>query len=443
MKIENYSENVQNLLREKQIRPGDRIRVWKGDLVFEGILMPRIEVGDRDSLTVKLDSGYNLGIKITDEVTFEKLGVRRRLEVFPSRKIVKNPDLPSISIFSTGGTIASRVSYVTGGVIWSMTPEEIFFTIPELQEITNLEETKILFKVPSENMIPKYWKIMAMESAKALESSDGLVIMHGTDTLHYSAAALSFMLKNLSKPVVLVGAQRSTDRGSADGPMNLICSAHVACSEIAEVSIVMHGNLDDDYCLINKGCKTRKMHTSRRDAFRPINSLPIGKVWQDGRIDILDRNYKKRRGGRVEADTRFEERIALIKAYPGAKPDIIDYYLEREYKGIVIEATGLGHVPMGENDWYPNIKAAIFEGVPIVFAPQTLYGRLHPFVYEVGRKLWDVGVIHAGDMLPEVAYVKLGFVLGHTNDMKKVREMMSTNMVGELSNRIETRTFLS
>ncbi len=442
MRIENYSERVLSVLKEGGIQLGDRVEVRKGDRVYEGILMPRIELGDRDSLTVKLDNGYNVGIKVTEKVRIEKLGEGRKLDIFPTRRIVKKTKLPSISIFSTGGTIASRVSYLTGGVIWSMTPEEIFFTVPELQEITNLRETRILFKVPSENMTPKYWKIMAKESAKALESSDGLVIMHGTDTLHYSGAALSFMLKNLTKPVVLVGAQRSTDRGSADGPMNLICSAHVAYSNIAEVSIVMHAKMDDDYCLINRGCKTRKMHTSRRDAFRPINGLPIGKVWQDGRIEVLDDNYRRRSEGKVEVDTRFEDRVALIKAYPGARPDIIDYYVEKGYKGMVVEATGLGHVPMGDIDWYPSIKGALEEGVPIVFAPQTLYGRLHPLVYEVGRRLWDVGVIYAGDMLPEVAYVKLSFILGHTRKMERVREMMLTNMVGELSERIETRTFL-
>mgnify|MGYP000474586555 CR=1 FL=1 len=437
-----YPEEILERLEREGIKPGDRVRVVKDGVEYVGILMPRIELGDRESLIIKQDNGYNVGVKVTKDTVIERVGEGRKLEVFPARKVEENPELPSITIFSTGGTIAARVSYLTGGVIWSMTPEEIFFTVPELQEIVNLKETKILFRVFSENMIPKYWRIMAEEAARALKSSDGLIIMHGTDTLHYTGAALSFMLKNLTKPVVLVGAQRSTDRGSADGPMNLICSAHVACSDIAEVCIVMHANMSDDYCLINRGCRTRKMHTSRRDAFRPINSHPIGKVWMDGRIEIIDESYRRRGEGEVEADTRFEERVALIKAYPGARPDIIDYYVDKGYRGIVIEATGLGHVPMGEIDWYPSIKRAIEEGVAVVFAPQTLYGRLHPLVYEPGRKLYQLGVIYAGDMLPEVAYVKLGFVLGHTRDMEEVREMMLRNIAGEIGERLEYDTYL-
>lgn len=129
-------------------------------------------------------------------------------------------------------------------------------------------------------MKPKHWIKIAHEVAKSLNSGDsGVVVAHGTDTMGYTAAALSFMLRDLGKPVILVGAQRSSDRPSSDAAMNLICSVRMSTSDVAEVMVVMHGETGDTYCLAHRGTKVRKMHTSRRDAFRSINDVPIAKVW--------------------------------------------------------------------------------------------------------------------------------------------------------------------
>lgn len=444
-----YSKNIRDVLKRAKIAPGDKILVKKKEEVYEGLLMPKPEVGgDANSIVIKLANGYNIGIKWQAGVKIKKLGGGKKLEAFPSAKISAKAGLPSISMIVTGGTIGSRVSYETGGVAPLSKPEHLFFMAPEIGKIVNVRKIERPFTKFSENMDPTDWQNIAKNAAKLLNSNDkGLMITHGTDTLHYTAAALSFMLKNLNKPVVLTYSQRSSDRGSTDASMNLICAAHVAAKwDGAEVVLVGHGTENDDFCLINRGTKVRKMHSSRRDTFRPINELPIGKVWPDGKIEILNKNYRRRGGAneKVIADTKFEERVALVKAYPGARPDVIDFLVSKKYRGIVIEATGLGHVPTDESryNWLPAIKRAIEKGVVIAAAAQTLYGRLDPLVYDAGRKLVQVGVIFCEDMLPEVAYVKLGYVLAHAKKSEEIKRLMLTNIAGEISKRIEPRAFL-
>ncbi len=442
-----YAQVVERELRKRKIEPGDRVAVSTAAGSFEGILLPRIESGSADALIIKLDSGYNAGVKFDAKAKIEKRPEKTVLEKTQRRPMPKRDDLPKIGMVATGGTIASRVDYRMGGVKTILSPEEIFYNAPELAGIASFDKISRPFTAWSENMTPKEWSAIAKETAKLLNSGvDGAIVTHGTDTLHYTAAALSFMLKNLGKPVALVGAQRSPDRGSFDGAMNLACAAHYAGkSGIAEVATVMHGTGNDDYCIAIRGTKVRKMHTSRRDAFRPINDLPLARVWPDGRIEKLQ-EVRPAHGGKVEADVKFEEKTALVKAYPGSPPELIEFLIEKKFKGIVVEATALGQVSTYTLDkkfsWTPAIKRAVDEGVTVAFATQCLYGTTSPYVYEPARLMQSLGVIHCQDMLPEVAYVKLGFVLGHESKPEKVRELMLTNVAGEINERLTEKHFL-
>jgi glutamyl-tRNA(Gln) amidotransferase subunit D len=443
-----YSSEIELLLKSKKITPGDRIEAVKKDASYEGILLPRTAVGDQSCLVLKLDNGYNIGVKFEKGMQIKKLPGKKALERFPKLQFKQKADLPKISLLATGGTIASRIDYLTGGVKMAFTPQEIFFAVPELVSIASFKTVKELSNLASEDLWYKNWQQMAEEAAKELnKGARGVIITHGTDTMHFSSAALSFMLNNLSGPVIFTGAQRSSDRGSSDTTMNLICAAQIATkSNIAEVGVCMHAESSDSFCFFTRGTKVRKMHTSRRDAFRPINDLPFAKVWQSGEMQVLNQNYRKAGQGKTEADTKFEPRVALIKAYPGADPDFIDYLVSSDFKGIVIEGTGLGHVPTQtpepERSWIKSIQNAIRSGVPVVITSQTLYGRTHSHVYRNLRILDSAGVIWGEDMLPETAYVKLGWVLGHTNEMEKIRELMKKNIAGEISERSEFEAFL-
>jgi glutamyl-tRNA(Gln) amidotransferase subunit D len=423
------------------MNPGDRIKVKTENQTFEGILLPRSELEDEDHITIKLDNGYNIGISITDkEGHTEVLGTEEHLQVFPEIELEKKEGLPEISMIATGGTIASRLDYRTGGVHMLMEPREIFFTTPELAELVSLKRVVSPFRVGSESMTFKEYPIIAELTAKELnEGVSGVLITHGTDTLHYTSAMLSFMLQNLHKPVCLVGAQRSPDRGSFDGAINLICSALTAgYSNIGEVVIVMHGETSDTYCSVLRGTKVRKMHTTRRDAFQPINGKELARVWPSGDMEYVS-DYRARKDTDVYADTAVQEKVAFLKAHPNCNPELLDFLVDNHYKGVLIEATALGHLPTDtvnpEYSWIPAVERAREEGVHIAFATQCLYGRVNPYVYTNARLMFNLGVIYVEDMLPEVAFLKLAWVLGHTENDEEVRQMMLQNYSGEITMR--------
>jgi len=426
---------------------GDRVEVKTKTETFTGVVMPAPEE-EKDLLILKLSSGYNVPIKLTKEISAIKIG-EEKFEGLPTYR-PPFKDLPFISIITTGGTITSRVDYKTGAVAPLKTADELLLTVPELHDIVNIKRIHQPFSLLSEDMSSVEWKKIAELVEQELKDDEisGVIVTHGTDILHYTAAALSFMLKNLSKPVAIVGGQRSSDRGSFDGAQNLICAAHYCKSEIAEVAIVMHATESDDYCFATRGTKVRKMHTSRRDAFRPINELPFAKIWPSGKLEIINKNFCPRRDHHAETvlDTRFESKIALLRYFPGADPEIFENLVEKGYRGIVIEATGLGHVAVNplqkKNSWLPAIKAAVEKGILVCFAPQTIYGRLDPYVYANARLLLNAGVIFLEDMLPETAYVKLGIVLGRTKDIAQAKKLMLENISGEINKRIEPEAFL-
>lgn len=434
-----YSEEIERMLEKIGAKIGDKIRISKRGEVYEGILMPKSEFSDKKSIVIKLPSGYNVGVRYGEELKVEKLEGHKKVG-FESREIELKPVLgkPTISILSTGGTVASRVDYVSGGVYASYKASDLIKIVPELREIANIN-SKFVFGLMSEDLTVEHWRKMAREIAKELNSkTDGVVVTHGTDMMHFSTAAMSFMLKNLNKPVAFTGSQRSSDRGSSDGFMNLVCaSLFAAKSDVAEVCLVMHGSVNDDYCLAHRGTKVRKLHTSRRDAFKSINDEPIARIFANGKIEVLNKNYKKRGEGKVQVDDKLEEKVAMIKTYPNMNPEIFDFYIEKKYRGIVIEGTGLGHVPttIEKFSLIPKIKEATENGIAVCMTSQCLFGRVHPFVYANLRRAYEAGAIYCEDMLPEVAYVKLMHVLGHTKEREEVIKLMLTNMAGEINSR--------
>lgn len=417
------------------MKPGDKIRVKTKEETFEGILMPRPKLTDDQHIVLKLESGYNIGIKKNEIKTTEL--VEKQPGPKKSKKTVErhNPDKPTILILSTGGTISSKIDYRTGGVYASYTASELLEAAPELREIANIE-SKFLMNVMSEDMNPKIWVKIAREVAKEIPRVDGVVVTHGTDTMHYSTAALSFLLPNLPKPVVFTGSQRSSDRGSSDSFLNLICSTIFATQDISGVYLVMHGSMSDNYCFAHKGTKVRKMHTSRRDAFKSISEKPVAIIRADGSVDYLT-DHSERTNQDLKPVLKLEEKVAMIKAYPGMDPKIVDFYIDRGYKGIVFEGTALGHLPttLKETSLIPKIERAASEGVVMVMTTQCLYGRVHPFVYTNLREVSSRGVIYCEDMLTETAYAKLMWVLGQTKDSKKVKKLMLTNLSGEITER--------
>lgn len=436
--LEGYKGLALKTLMDVGAEIGDVIRIRKSNgAVYEGILVPRFEYGDPECIVLKLKNGYNIGLKISSEDIVEKLGEGSRLTYRVQPISRPSLNLPRVSIIGTGGTIASRVDYRTGAVTPTFTADDLYSMVPELGEIANIE-TKVLFSVFSEDMTPKHWTKIAEEVASQLENNvQGIVIAHGTDTMGYTAAALSFALHNLSAPVILVGAQRSSDRPSSDATLNLI-SAVVAAVQapFGEVAVAMHKDLSDDEVLIHRGTRVRKCHTSRRDAFKSINADPLGVV--KNRVYSQISSFFKPRSppGKLEVKPLFEEKAALIKYYPGFNPEIIEKLLDMGYRGIILEGTGLGHVG---STCIKAIERARDMGVFVGMTSQCIWGRVNMNVYYTGRDLQKAGVTPLEDMLAETAVVKLMWVLAQTDNVEEVKKLMLTNIAGEFSHKTSYR----
>ena len=435
-----YKGSSQKFLELSGISIGDIIKITKNDVSYQGILLDRAEDPDDKHLVLKLDSGYNIGIDVGGALAeLVTKGDKPNLEL-PPLDIGKDVDKPDISIVSTGGTVASVVDYKTGAVHPAFTADDLIRANPELLVHANINGEAIL-NILSENMKPEYWVKTARSVADEINSgADGVVVAHGTDTMHYTSAALNFML-DTPVPVVVTGAQRSSDRPSSDAFMNLISSVVAAKSDIAEVTLCMHAEEDDSYCLLHRGTKVRKMHTTRRDTFRSINTLPIAKI-EKGKLKLVDKNsdYKKRSNENVQLHDDLEEKVALIKSYPGIEADIIDYHIDKGYKGIVLEGTGLGHCP---ENLLPSLERAKDSDIPVVMTSQCLYGLVNMNVYSTGRKIVSAGVISVFDMIPETTYVKLIWALGQTENIEEVKKIMQTNIAGEIGEKSSEKYFLN
>ena len=417
----------ERILKKVNAELGDTIKIKKGRRTYEGILMPHHEFSGDDIVIIKLKNGYNVGIEISEDTSIEvlKKGSKEKREI--KRSIPHDPKKPTISIIGTGGTIASYVDYRTGAVHPATSAEELAFSVPEIFDICNVN-ARVAFQMFSEDLTVDHWQILAKEIAKEFNKNRvaGVVIPHGTDTMGYTSAALSFMLKNLTGPVVLVGAQRSSDRPSSDASRNLLDAALVASkSDIGEVVVVMHGEISDSFSTIHRGTKVRKLHTSRRDAFQTVNDAPLGKV-SDGVIE-LNHEYRRISNGTIEVDEKMEKDVALVYFYPGMPPEDIP-----DKKGIVLMGTGLGHI---SKSLFSRIKELRENGSTIVMTSQCIFGRINMNVYSTGRDLLKLGVVPGEDMLPETAFVKLMWVLAHAKDEENIQKLMLTNIAGEISPR--------
>ncbi len=428
-----YKGKAQEILKKYNVRVWSEAKIDTTRGTFQGIVLPRSENDDAYHIVLKLITGYNVGIAIETIQNMVENGYKKANYKIPEREFPVSKDKKNIKLFGTGGTIASRLDYRTGAVIPAFSPGELYGAVPELADICNLSTDK-LFAVFSENMGPAQYKVLAKAIGDEIKRGiDGIVIGHGTDTMHHTAAALSFMVQNPPVPIVLVGSQRSSDRPSSDAAINLIHATKTAAdSDIAEVMVCMFGSTSDEYGLLHRGTRVRKMHSSYRSAFRTIGDIPMAKVNRD-EIVPLRHDYKHRRKDRdVLVTPVFEERVSLIYYYPNMNPDIIESIIDMEYKGIVISGTGLGHI---NKPLYPAIKRAAEKGVAVYMTVQTLWGYVNMFVYDTGRDLMSIGIIPAENMLPEVAYIKLGWALGQTSDLEKVKEIMLTPICDDITER--------
>lgn len=425
-----YSESLSNLLTSLGATEGTKLKVTKDGRAFEGTLMPHHEFSAPDVLILKVKSGYNVGVKVTGsaEVTVVERPVERTKKDVP---IEFKKGLPKIVLIGTGGTIASYVDYRTGAVHPALSTSDMVNAVPEIRDIANID-ARVLFSIFSENMDPAHWQELAKAVAEEInDGADAIIIPHGTDTMGYTAAALAFMLGDVPKPVILVGAQRSSDRPSSDASSNLMaCVRFATGADRSGVFVVMHDTPGDDSFAVHIGPRVRKMHTSRRDAFHSINALPAAHLDKDGRMDVRI-DGPRVRDGKAVANVAMEGSVVLLQYYPGMDPKLFEPVFMGS-KGIVISGSGLGHVCEG---MIPLIEKATSNGSVVVLTSQCLNGRTNLNVYNTGRDMLKAGAITVLDMLPETAYVKLMWALANSDSVEQAKEIMQTPLAGEMSDR--------
>ena len=409
------------------MQPGDRIRVDRPDTTHEGVVLPS---STDEHLVVKLPAGYNVGIDREDaDVTVLEEDVHSVAEESSAGRdttVEFDEDLPTVALISTGGTIASTVDYRTGAVTARFDAEDVLRAVPELAGRANYRG-RVVANILSENMEPPLWGRLAEAVAEEIEAgADGVVVMHGTDTMQYSAAALAFALET-PVPVVFTGSQRSADRPSSDNVMNAVCAVEAATSDCAEVLVCMHETDSDDRCALHRGTRARKNHTSRRDAFETVGAPPLGTVdYETGTVSFRQ-DHRKRGDVDLAVSPGFTADVELLKFAPGMDPAFLD--VAADASGLVIEGTGLGHV---HTDLIPRIEGLIEGGTTVVMTSQCLEGRVCDRVYDTGRDLLEAGVIEAADTLPGTAMVKLMWALENGEDPETV---MGESLAGEVQSR--------
>ncbi len=431
--FQGYKGEALAVLKKFNVRVWGQATINTKRGIFTGTVLPRSENDDDKHIVLKIITGYNVGIDTDTIINMEETGYKKANYKIPEKEFPYTKGLPKVKLLGTGGTIASRLDYRTGAVIPAFSPGELYGAVPELADICNLETEK-LFAVFSENMGPEQYKKLAIAIGEEIKKgTKGIVIGHGTDTLSHTAAALTFMVQNSPIPIVLVGSQRSSDRPSSDAALNLMHATTAAGhGDIAEVMVCMFGPTSDEYGFLHRGTRVRKMHSSYRSTFRTLGDTPLATVTRAGVKPIKDSYNHRRNDTNVIIKPYFEEKVAIIYYYPNMQPDMIDSLVDNGYKGIIIAGTGLGHV---NKPLYPAIKRAQAKGVHMFMAVQTMWGYCHMFVYDTGRDLMAAGIVPASNMLPETAYIKLGWVLGQTNDPEEVKRMMLTPINDETTER--------
>ena len=438
------------MFRKFNVKLGDSVMIETNNAKHMGILIPRYEYADVNHLVLKLKNGYNIGINLEKIKSIKKTPE----ELDPTKSVIQNnmterdnagdyqdSQLSNLSLLSTGGTISSKIDYRTGGVMPALTAKELNDSIPELKKIANIDPEVVLSEY-SENIRPDHWKLMAKKIANNVLSGkyDGIILSHGTDTMHYTSAALSFALENLPIPVVLVGAQRSSDRPSSDASTNLIGACTFATrSKFSGVFVAMHHTISDDVIACHIGTRVRKNHTSRRDAFHSIDISPFSLVKKD-QIEMCpqyaDLKFHERNKNLENLIVRsnFDDKVMLLKFYPGFDCDIIDYCVEKGNRAIILEGTGLGHI---NKECFQQIKNAVKNGIFVFMTSQCIWGRTSLTVYDTGRDLLEIGVIPLSNSTSETALVKAMWCLGNFED-KDILKLMTTNIANEFTNRIIT-----
>ncbi|MEC9350997.1 MAG: Glu-tRNA(Gln) amidotransferase subunit GatD [Candidatus Thermoplasmatota archaeon] len=427
------------------------VKTWSGVVEHEGLALP--PAGPK-LITLKLANGYNVSYPESYVESVEILDEVEMSEEEGPTPIEQDESLPLVHLIHTGGTIASKVDYATGAVTARFEPHELLESVPELRSVARLRVVK-LGNMWSDDIRPRHWNRMLRATEEAFaEGAVGVVITHGTDTLHLSAAAMGYGWSgNGGRPpgrIVVTGSQRSPDRGSSDAAENLVAAVHWAAhgpapSGYRDASVVvLHADSSDGRCAVLPGIASRKYHSSRRDAFKSINQNPLAWINNDGTGPSIEMAEHEPADARVEAISpmMFDEdtRIAQFIADAHLQPDLVMSVIKDGYDAILFHGTGLGHLPISDpqDDSPENTKLRLMledhcaNGGVVVVVAQTIHGPMNMNVYAKGREQQEMGIIGHGSLCPPgSALVKLHHLLSRGGGQETVASNWTEDLCGE------------
>ena len=423
--LKGYKGKSFDYLNQKDVSVGDSIKVIS-DLTYEGILMPRYETSEDSHIVLKLKSGYNIGIELSEISDIKKISSPK--EIIEQNNVNdEDSSLPKILLLSTGGTIASKVDYRTGAVTPALTAADLNDAVPEITNIANVD-TEVLFSEYSENLQPEHWFEIATR-LDSLAKSDymGIIIAHGTDTMHYTSSFLSFALSGFPIPVALVGSQRSSDRPSSDAAVNLIAATKfLTKTNTNGIFVVMHNDSNDDTVVCHKGTRVRKNHTSKRGAFETVGDDPAFIITENNIEKNMNADFFKNE--KYDPKLNLDAKVALVKYHPGYDPRQIKDLADLGFGAIIFEGTGLGHIG---KTMYDVIRDAKEQGLFLGMTSQCLDGSVRMTVYDSGRDLLDLGIVPLENMIPETALVKAMWAYGNSTNSEEIESLMLRNIASE------------
>ena len=423
--LKGYKGKSFDYLNQKDVSVGDSIKVIS-DLTYEGILMPRYETSEDSHIVLKLKSGYNIGIELSEISDIKKISSPK--EIIEQNNVNdEDSSLPKILLLSTGGTIASKVDYRTGAVTPALTAADFNDAVPEITNIANVD-TEVLFSEYSENLQPEHWFEIATR-LDSLAKSDymGIIIAHGTDTMHYTSSFLSFALSGFPIPVALVGSQRSSDRPSSDAAVNLIAATKfLTKANTNGIFVVMHNDSNDDTVVCHKGTRVRKNHTSKRGAFETVGDDPAFIITENNIEKNMNDDFFKNE--KYDPKLNLDAKVALVKYHPGYDPRQIKDLADLGFGAIIFEGTGLGHIG---KTMYDVIRDAKEQGLFLGMTSQCLDGSVRMTVYDSGRDLLDLGIVPLENMIPETALVKAMWAYGNSTNSEEIESLMLRNIASE------------
>lgn len=329
--------------------------------------------------------------------------------------------MPKVLLLHTGGTLGMRPRQPDQALAPDEFGPTLLSLVPELQAIAEVE-ARVLCNLDSCDITPSHWSVFAETIADEIDNYDGIVLTHGTDAMAYTASALSYVLRDLHRPVILTGSQRPLAEPRSDARGNLVGAVELATRDIPEVGIYFDG-------LLLRGNRATKQSSFRLAAYHSPNLAPLAEVG----TDVVVNDHVNRPQGKFRMEGQFDRNVACVRLLPGQSAGSLAGLRGSGTRALLVEAFGVGNVPVKDHAVVNALAELVSDGVLVAIGSQVQHGRVDLGHYAGGRLARDIGAVGIEDMTLEAATVKLMYLLGTYPDVAEVKARLNTPIAGEMT----------